>query len=794
MTTTTFAELELRSLQHLEWERLHAEVRNLCRGDSARRRGLSLSTHRDDTRLRLARTAEVLAWLDAGEAPRLDGLHDLASHLERLERGGALDAPALVQLRSVLRTGRGLREFVARRRHVSPALDAACAFDPTLDELEQLLDGTLREDGSLEDHASADLAKLRIETANLRTRIVARLEGLIERHRDLLQDDFYTLREGRYVLPIRSDAHERFAGIVHGSSQSGASIFVEPHAIVEQGNRLKMAQAELEREEQRILAELSARAAARVPELGALCASIDLIDLHHACAMLAGRLQGSVPELRDEPVLLLHAARHPLLALDGVDVVPNDLALGPGEGLILSGPNAGGKSVLLKTLGLAALMARAGLPIAAAPGSVVGHFDAVLSQMGDDQSTTHNLSTFSAHIRHVAAIVEHAGPRTLVLLDEPAAGTDPQEGAALACALVDGLLQRGAALAATTHYEPLKALSLEDPRLRCAAVGLETDSMRPTFMLTLGLPGRSSALSVALRFGLPPAMIAHAERLIPEAARRFEGLLGELDRRLAEQRAVEASLARELACQSTLRRELEERMTQLKARGRTKVDDESAALVSELRLAREELSRQRAELKAQRLDEPQLRQQAQQVDRVAARIALGGDLTAPRDPQPAALEPMRPEALAPGALVHVPRLNAEALVVEPPQRGKLRVAIGAMKLWVDLDEVRPARPVVEERRAPLAPVRSPTDAQRNPDNTLNVRGLRVDDALRMMESFIDRMYGADLRVGYVVHGHGTGAMREAVRRHLTDALPHVERHAPASHADGGDAVTVFYLK
>src|SRR5690606_31724423 len=313
--------------------------------------------------------------------------------------------------------------------------------------------------------------------------------------------------------------------IVHGTSASGATVFVEPEVLIGQGNRLKMALAEQEREEARILGVLSEFVAERHAEVVAAVDAIDHADLRQASARLGRDLDARVLPLDLEAELHLEAARHPLLLLDGADVVPNDLSIGSGRALILSGPNAGGKTVALKTMGLAAVMMRAGLPVPAAAGSRCGFFDPILSDVGDEQSIEKNLSTFSAHVTNLRRVIDEAGPRALVLLDELTGGTDPGEGAALACAIAEALCDAGAAIGVTTHYEPLKALATRDPRFRNAAVGFDVERMRPTFELTLDVPGASSALWVALRFGIREDIVTRAREVLPEHSRTFDELV-----------------------------------------------------------------------------------------------------------------------------------------------------------------------------------------------------------------------------------------------------------------------------
>jgi DNA mismatch repair protein MutS2 len=743
----------------------------------------------------LCEARETLALLERGHRLPIEDLRDVEPHLARVEREGVLSASALADVLRTLENARLLRTLLGLERSRAPALFAACSTDPTLDQLEQELRVALEPDGTLSDRASPELKALRTEIANLRDRIIGRLQQLIERHEDLLSDRYYTLRDGRYVLPVRRDAHERVQGIVHGTSQSGASVFVEPRAVLAHGNRLKLAESELEREQERVLCALSERVREHLPSLFAAAEALDRIDLRNAGAALGRDLGGSVPELCAQGELSLLAARHPLLALDARAPLPNDIALRAGQGLIVSGPNASGKTVLLKTLGLAALMVRHGLPIAAAEGSRIGFFEHVLTDVGDEQSTAKNLSTFSAHITNLRAILEAADERSIVLLDELATGTDPHEGAALACAIVDALASRSATQVVTTHYEPLKAMSLRDPRLRSACVGFDVERMQPTFKLTLDVPGASSALLVARLFGIPQPVLDFAERVLPEQARDFEQLARELGERARGLEAERAQLERERGGLQALRSEQAARLDQLRKKGDAQIARDVSDLQQEVKAARAELQSARAKARVEGVTRQELAMAQKNVDAVAARVALGGDLAPTTSRQ---LEPREQRAplieteLRLGQRVHVARFRSDAVVVEGPSKGRVRIAVGPLKLWVESAELEAAD------RVPAVPLPAPSatpiiDRGRSQDNTLNLKGMRVDDALGLMESFVDRLYTTDSRVGYVLHGHGSGALRDAVRKHLKSAMPHVRDCGAADEGEGGDAVTVFYL-
>ena len=440
-----------------------------------------------------------------------------------------------------------------------------------------------------------------------------------------------------------------------------------------------------------------------------------------------------------------------------------------------------------------------GLFLPAAEGSECGFFDAVLSDIGDEQSLSKNLSTFSAHIHHMRAILEVAGSASLVLLDELAGSTDPEEGAALACAIVERLCEQGAAVAVTTHYEPLKASATSDPRMRNASVGFDVARMAPTFKLRLDAPGASSALRVATRFGLPDSVVARALQIVPEQSKHFDQLVSRLDARLAEADKRALEFDEELRQAGQARRAAEAELEKQKARDKKVLAEEAQRLLDQLREARLELERVKKELKQQQRLQPEaLRELGQRLNDLASKVQepAAAALARPQQAEPLT-SALSADALAPGKKVYVPRLRNEAEIIEGPQKGRVRVAAGAMRLWVDTAELREIvdkqaaeKPAERSKMAPAAPRLSP----RSSDNSLDLRGMRVDDALTLLEGFLDRLYGSDERLGFIEHGFGTGALKEAVRDFLGRPSPYVESVRPGTHEEGGERITVVTLR
>jgi DNA mismatch repair protein MutS2 len=577
-----------------------------------------------------------------------------------------------------------------------------------------------------------------------------------------------------------------------------------------------MLDAQVAREEEAVYAALSAEVAEAVDSLAAAATALAHADVRAAVAKLAGAIGLSFPVVPEdgEAEIDLLGARHPLLALDGVPVVPSDLTLRQGRAMVISGPNAGGKTVALKTLGIAALMVRAGLPVPAKEGSIVSVFAVVLTDVGDEQNLHKNLSTFSAHVQNLAAVLDETRPGALVLLDELCGGTDPREGEALAAAVLDSLCARGGAVGCTTHYEGLKALALGDARFQNASVGFDPATMSPTFRLAMGIPGASSALLVARRFGVPPTVIDRAERFLSREAIGFEQMVDKLQ---AERRALELARAdaeREAEVLRARQRDVERETARLAAKERGAITEEGEQLLASLKKAREDLRAAQARLRAGKPSEEDVRAAARAIDAVAHKTSIGGELEPRREALSADRGLVAPGDVRVGLKVYVPRLRAEAEVVEVLGGGQLRVAVGSLKLGTHLSEVRAVGPAKPPAAPPSGRDRKPASVSggargrptpvpggsadpevpiQTSDNTVDLRGLRAHEATAMAEQFLDRSLGAGREVAFLVHGHGTGALRDAVREALQNNR-YVARTRPGGPGEGGDGVTVVWLR
>lgn len=792
-------ELELHAQSALEWPALLAALAERAASEPGRERLAALTPAATPAaaRERTARVQSVLDLNEHGVELHVGAFPDVRETLARIRVDAAISGSELLELRKLLEQAAELRRFTTEHSELAPSLAAWLASDAKLDRLATSLRDSLERDGSVSDAASPALADARAKARETREELKRRLSELSQRYADVLSAQYYTERDGRYVLPVRSDAHYRVEGIVLGSSGSGSTLFVEPSELMSLGNRLRVREAEVERETERVLRELSGKIAQQLPAIQrAFEACIDA-DVVLALTRFARDTRALPFEVGDEPRFDVRGLRHPLLALTTPDVVANDVELAGGQALVVSGPNAGGKTVVLKSLGLFAWMARAGIPIPAEPGSYIGWFDAVLADIGDEQSLVRSLSTFSAHVQHLSRILDRAAPHVLALLDEVAAGTDPEEGAALAAAVLEALAARGAAVAVTTHYEQLKHLAAEPGALENASMGFDFSKMLPTFRLQQGIPGASSALQVAARHGLPASVLKRAAELLPEDALDRERLVLELSREKAELAKERAEIER---LRAEARAEASEHSAQLRsdaAHARAELDRGARQLVQDVQQARIELRKARERLRAERISAQELKSLENEISQVAAQVAIGGRFSAPTERAP---EPLQTSAFAlelqPGNRVRLRSTGAIATVLEPPNRGEVLLRVGGLRLREKISSLQAAPPSgkqrpVEKPRA-LKQVSARPAAQRTSANTLDLRGVRVEDAPGLLDGFIDRLMSSGEAAGFVLHGHGTGALRSAVREHLR-VCSYVEQPRAADVEDGGDALTTFWL-
>jgi len=784
--------MDARSLVLLEFPQVRTRLAELTSFPPSRRLAESLEPDAEPVLVarRLDETDQARTLLEERHGLGIGGAHDIGPWIERAARGGRLDPEHFLELAETLDATsrlatalgddrRPLIRALARELHPLPAVRSTLArsFDPV---------------GELLDTASPRLGGLRAAVRVAYDRLRRRLDALVGAELGgALQEPIVTLRNGRYVVPVKAEARSRVKGIVHDASGSGQTLFIEPLVAVELGNAWREAQAAEQAEIDRILDELSALVAANAAPLRETVAALARFDLWAAKAQLAAEMGAVRAGTADRPVVVLLGARHP--GLTG-RVVAIDIRLGEGyTALVVTGPNTGGKTVTLRTLGLLALMHQAGLHVPADAGSRLPIFRDVFADIGDEQSIAQSLSTFSGHLRRIIRIVEAAGPDTLVLLDELGAGTDPTEGSALAQALLDYFIRAGALVAATTHYAELKAYAHTTPAARNAAVEFDLETLTPTYRLSIGLPGGSQAFAIAERLGLPGPIVEDARSRLTEAQLAFEETLARI--RTAEGEtsdALERARAAEARAAEALRQADEERRRARRERDEVvkSARDEAERLVDDLRT---EVSTSRRRLERETVTAPSLDASVARAETTLARLP-----EATRSPEPAPAEARRRWRV--GDRVRSRSGGWEGRIAALERGGgRASLEAGSMRVSVPVDDLEPASGGAGPAAAADRSRGSASSAgalqlskARSVASSLDLRGARVDEALDALGRYLDDASLAGLERVTIIHGLGTGALRDAVRSEA-GGHPLVKQVRPGERGEGGDGATVVTL-
>ena len=791
--------MDPRALELLELPEILDRLAVAAASEPGRMQALALRPSADpyEVAARQALTTEAVTILEQSAEPDLAGARDVRPAVEVAARGSVLDTGALRTIAVSIDTGVTARIALESVDDVPGLARLAGGIEPGLSGVSDTIAKAVEDDGSdLRDGATPALRRFRRELREGRARIAERLRALAHDPslREHLQDDFVTERAGRPVLALRASARGAVPGIVHDSSGSGQTLFVEPFAVIEHSNRLREAESAEREEVARILAELSRRVGEHADELKALVDAVGEIDLALARGTLSRQWRGA--PVTPGPDVVLRAARHPLL--DPATAVPIDLEPGDLRAVVISGPNTGGKTVALKTLGLAAVLHQCGLrppaEVAALP-----VFDQVLGDIGDEQSIAMSLSTFSGHVRNLVAILEAATDRSLVLLDEVAGGTDPVEGAALARALLGRLTRQARLTVATSHYPELKEWASATEGVTNAATGFDPETEEPLYRITLGRPGTSHALRIAERLGLAPDLVAEARRNVAPERLRVEELLAEAE--AAEELAAEdresaasARAAAESSRDAAEARvaELEQEIERVRASARAERERALAEAESELAGTKAELDALRAEIRAARRLERERhrattpgalakeRERDRRLGAASDRAAqVGRALREAEEPLPLTAP------LAPGDPVVAPDLGVRGTIAEIAKEDAVVVGRGGLRVRVPVARLRPDRDVPAdgpEDQAVTIRTPTPTDAP----SELDLRGRTAQEAREALRAFVDTAALAGRDEVRVIHGRGTGAIRKAVRDELS-RHPLVSSHAPDS-ADGATVV------
>ncbi len=743
-------------------------------------------------------TEETLTLLIQRGNPPLYGINSIAIEIKRVEIGGSLSPGALLKISDSLRVARALKNYIKETKEdkspnfpiVEGLVDSLKAFKNIEDEI----NNAIISENEISDNASSTLRSIRKQIISKNDAVKDKLNSIIssQTHKKYLQDSIVTMREGRYVIPVKQENKGNVPGLIHDMSSSGATVFVEPMAVVELNNQLRELEVKEREEIERILAELSNLVATEATSIGYNEKLLKKLDFIFAKGKLALELKATRPILNNNGYLNIKKGRHPLLKAK--NVVPIDVYIGKEfNSLIITGPNTGGKTVTLKTVGLFTLMAQAGLHIPADYNSEVAVFNQVFADIGDEQSIEQSLSTFSSHMTNIVSILDNLEDNSLVLFDELGAGTDPTEGAALAMSILDYLLKRNIRSIATTHYSQLKLYALTTDKVRNASVEFNVETLSPTYKLLIGVPGKSNAFEISKRLGLQEYIIDYARELISKENIEFEDVLQAMDRdrRQLEEDKAEAnrlklqieSLKSSLASEKDKTRDMREKILQ-KAKEEARdilrnAKDDADLIVGELRSISNSIEKDRfkeiqeaREILKNRLDN--------------AESSVSKDILNRKSSKP-------PKNLKIGDTVEVLSLNQTGTVLTiPDDKGNLDIQVGIMKVNVNLSTLRISESI-EKENSTFKSKKIVSNKSREIKSEIDLRGKNIEEAIVEIDKYLDDSYIAGLNEVFIIHGKGTGALRAGVIAYLR-SHKHVKGYRAGKYGEGGDGVTVVEIK
>ncbi len=788
------SELFEKSMLTLELPKVLELLAGCAVTDEGRERARTLRpmTDPDDVRRAQEETTAAVKLLVMKGTPGFAGIHPVAASLQRADMGGSLNTRELLEIAAVLRAARTAGDYGAGEEK-SPISHLFQALTPNK-FLEETITNSIVGEDELADSASPELASIRRHMRATEAKVRDILQKLISSNQSkYLQESIITIRSDRYVVPVKSEYKNAIPGLVHDVSSSGSTFFIEPMGVVKANNELRELMAKEKKEIERILAEMSAQCAAHKEDILEDYQLLIWLDAIFARAKLSLKLECTEPKLSDK-FLKLRGARHPLL--DQKKAVANDLELGDRfDTLVITGPNTGGKTVTLKTMGLITLMAQCGLHIPAKDDSTIRIFDRVLADIGDEQSIAQSLSTFSSHMTNIVGILEEADDNTLILFDELGAGTDPVEGAALAAAIIESARGLGSQVAATTHYAELKVYAMTTKGVENASCEFNVETLAPTYRLVMGIPGKSNAFAISRRLGLPEYIIEKAaERLNAENV-RFEDVLTRLDQQRQEmekerQEARKLKLEMEQSAQKA--REYREKLEEERSKVVEKAQAEARAIIEEARAASDLALSELKEIKKRqdKLDWQQVNDSRAEARRLLneAERNIGGPAKEVEPPPPT-----RP-AVA-GDTVELVKMGTKATVLSVNKDGTLQLQAGILKISAKQDEVRVVEGETESQKATRKIIARAERTIRTAavPSEIDLRGMMTDEAVMAVERFLDTAMMGKLETVTIIHGKGTGAVRSAVRAYLKRSR-YVKSFRPGRYGEGEDGVTVVELK
>lgn len=786
--------MEKESYKVLEYEKIR-EMLAARAGSSLgkeRARSLQPSTDYAEVEEQLEQTAEAVR-IYAVTSPPFGGIHDLRPLLKKIHMGAVLTLEELADIRSTLYAMRSVKEFFKGLEIEAPTLKEWAHGIEILGQLERRLENTLDEHGSLRDDASVELRRLRTEIQTTQNRIKERVGAALRapENQKYFQEAIVTLRDERYVIPVKAEYRRFFPGIVHDQSATGATLFVEPMAIVELNNDVKQLVLSEQHEVERILRDLSQQIGGQQDILQENLSVLADFDFTFAKAKLAEDMDAQQPVMNREGRAHLRQARHPLIPRDRV--VPIDIELGDAYTMLLiTGPNTGGKTVSMKTFGLLVLMAQSGCFLPTAPDSTLPVYQNIYADIGDEQSIEQSLSTFSAHMTHIVDILSKVEADDLVLVDELGAGTDPEEGAALAMAILERLLAVKAATVATTHYSELKTFAYTREGIENACVEFDVKSLRPTYRLLIGIPGASNAFAISRRLGLSEAIILRAQQLVKEDHAQFEHVVNELEREKLVYEQHNAELAERQQRVTRLEQKVEaakEDLSKRKGDLIRKAREQSAALVRRTRREAEDII---DSLKKQ-YDDQGIHARQQAIQEARKRLEEASSAARPGIMGQKHLgQKVDAKKLMVGDVVYLPKLDQKGTVVEISGRD-VTVQLGSLRTTQKAASCRFLSHAEKEKSAKSNATGGFLRKTAHVSREIDIRGLMVNEAEVVVGKFIDDAQMAGLTQILVIHGKGTGALRKGIHEYLKRHRS-VDHFAFADLDEGGSGATVVFLK
>jgi len=787
-----------RHLSTLEYPKILRKLATHASFSAGEEKTLALEPTTDlaEIEQRLETTSEARTLLEEEPATSVGGAHDVRPLVADARRGQILPPSDLLDVRDTLASGRRLQRSLGRLESSFPNLARIAGRIRPSRTIINEIGRCIGERGEIQDEASRELARIRREVEIAHARIQDKLKNIIStsRNASYLQEAIITRREGRYVIPLKAQYKDKIPGVVHDRSASGVTLFIEPLSVVDLNNTWRELQLEEEEEIRRILAELTQLISEHGEDIVETVEALALLDLALAKAEYAEAIDASKPQVigfaratDDHPgsTVRLLGARHPLLDPD--EVVPIDVDLDDDTHvLVITGPNTGGKTVSLKTVGLLTLMAQAGLHIPAEEGSAISPFEGVYADIGDEQSIEQSLSTFSSHMTNIISFLDAADSRSLVLLDELGAGTDPAEGAALARALLEHFRRRGSTTFVATHYPELKSYAQLTPGVRNASVEFDTETLSPTYRLTIGLPGRSNALTIAQRLSLPEDIVEEARRMVSAEDLRTQDMLDDIHQ-------LRVKMAQEREDAHTSRTEAQRAARELRERLASIEEEREEVLQEARREAKETLETLQSEVRQLR---SRLRAAAAPVEAVGAVQEKLASLEAqmpkakPRKSPPPEvsehLDDVLQKPIGVGDTVWVHPLNAKGEVLKIDD-GEAEVQVGRVRTQVSVSALEQRK--AEQKEPVPAGVQVSATTPSSPGSSIDLRGHTVDETLTRLDQYLDQAMRAGLPQARIIHGKGTGTLRRAVRQFLADH-PLVKNYQGADYREGGEGVTI----